>query len=45
MRLSEKALRGLKITAAVFITTQTALVEQYVLEGFERHPLPPDLGL
>jgi hypothetical protein len=45
MRLSEKALRGLKIRAAVFDPTQAALVEQYVLEGCERHPLPPDLGL
>jgi len=43
LRLSEKALRGLRIRAAVYNTTQAALADKAILEYFERHPLPSHL--
>lgn len=45
MRLSPEVLEGLKVRAERFKTTQAALVEQYLRESFERHPVPPYQGL
>jgi hypothetical protein len=45
VRLSEEVLEGLRVRAALFKTTQASLVEQYVKEGFERHPVQPYRGL
>jgi hypothetical protein len=45
MRLSPEVLEGLKVRAERFKTTQAALVEQYLREAFERHPVPPYKGI
>ncbi len=45
MRLSPEVLEGLRVRAERFRTTQAALVEQYLREAFERHPVPPYQGI
>jgi hypothetical protein len=45
MRLSQEVLDGLRVRAERFKTTQAALVEQYLREAFERHPVPPYQGI
>jgi hypothetical protein len=45
MRLSREVLEGLRVRAERFRTTQAALVEQYLREAFECHPVPPYQGM